>query len=85
MQCLISEIWYDTAFGDFNKQQRLHYNVLPLILLHWMKCYILTRMIRYNSGSGCSSGVGFGGDGEHVISLLEPGCGSVRTMEIEPF
>uniref|UniRef100_A0A8W8MGF7 Metalloendopeptidase n=1 Tax=Magallana gigas TaxID=29159 RepID=A0A8W8MGF7_MAGGI len=33
--------------------------------------------VRVKSGSGCSSGVGFGGDGEHAMSLSEPGCGSV--------
>ncbi|XP_061190290.1 uncharacterized protein LOC133198173 [Saccostrea echinata] len=33
--------------------------------------------VRVQSGSGCSSGVGFYGNDEHVITLAEPGCGSV--------
>ncbi|XP_061190204.1 uncharacterized protein LOC133198071 [Saccostrea echinata] len=35
--------------------------------------------VRVQSGSGCSSGVGFYGKGELVITLAEPGCGSVST------
>ncbi|XP_034322078.2 uncharacterized protein [Magallana gigas] len=27
--------------------------------------------------TSCSSGVGFWGDGEHIVNLMEPGCGSV--------
>lgn len=30
------------------------------------------------SGTSCSAGVGFGGDGEHIINLKEPGCGTVK-------
>ncbi|XP_056003285.1 uncharacterized protein LOC125661191 isoform X1 [Ostrea edulis] len=39
--------------------------------------------VRVQSGSGCSSGVGFYGTGEHVITLAEPGCGSVFTAAHE--
>uniref|UniRef100_K1QWZ9 Metalloendopeptidase n=1 Tax=Magallana gigas TaxID=29159 RepID=K1QWZ9_MAGGI len=36
------------------------------------KGYTLVR-----SGTSCSAGVGFYGDGEHIINLKEPGCGTV--------
>ncbi|XP_062579038.1 blastula protease 10-like, partial [Saccostrea cucullata] len=36
-----------------------------------------TGYVRVKNGSSCGSGVGFGGNGEHVLSLAEPGCGSV--------
>nr|XP_022312335.1 uncharacterized protein LOC111117490 [Crassostrea virginica] len=33
--------------------------------------------VKVQSGSGCSAGVGFYGDDEHIINLKEPGCGTV--------
>lgn len=36
------------------------------------------------SGTSCSSGVGFNGDGEHIINFKEPGCGWVRTFYCIP-
>lgn len=37
----------------------------------------------FTSGTSCSSGVGFYGDGEHIINFMEPGCGWVRTFQIK--
>lgn len=33
----------------------------------------------FQSHTSCSSGVGFWGDVEHIVNLMEPGCGSVIT------
>lgn len=43
-----------------------------------IKCICL-----FTSGTSCSSGVGFYGDGEHIINFMEPGCGWVRTFQIK--
>lgn len=51
---------------------------LTLIIQLKIQCICL-----FTSGTSCSSGVGFYGDGEHIINFMEPGCGWVRTFQIK--
>lgn len=67
--------WNKTKKKKIVKKAKLD---LTLIIQLKIQCICL-----FTSGTSCSSGVGFYGDGEHIINFMEPGCGWVRTFQIK--